>query len=139
MIDSATTSIPRQLSRRRFLVTGITALGLPTLEVTAKSFGQSRQLLKPIHEQIVCPWSPRHPRNDHQLIFPLDDQRLLLVWSEYYSTQKNRQQQIGKSGVGDSVSCQIVRLRVEVARLSQRARMCERAESNYAAIMYEPP
>lgn len=28
--------------------------------------------------------SPEHPRHDHQLIFPLQDGRLLLVWSEYY-------------------------------------------------------
>jgi sialidase-1 len=104
---SAINSSPHQLSRREFFVAGITVLGLPALEVTAKSFGQNRQLLKPMHEQIVCRWSPRHPRHDHQLIFPLDDERLLLVWSEYYSTQENQQQQIGKSGVGDSVSCQI--------------------------------
>ena len=93
---SAMNSSPHQLSRREFFVAGITVLGLPALEVTAKSFGQNRQLLKPIHEQIVCRWSPRHPRHDHQLIFPLDDERLLLVWSEYYSTQENSQQQIGK-------------------------------------------
>ncbi len=38
----------------------------------------------PICEQIVCPWTAQNPRHDHQLIFPLSDDRLLLVWSEYY-------------------------------------------------------
>jgi sialidase-1 len=32
----------------------------------------------------VCVPTPGHPRHDHQVIFPLADGRLLLVWSEYY-------------------------------------------------------
>ena len=32
----------------------------------------------------LTPWTPAHPRNDHQLIFPLSDGRLLFVWCEYY-------------------------------------------------------
>ena len=35
-------------------------------------------------QTIVCAWTAAHPRHDHQLIFPLKDGRLLLVWSEYY-------------------------------------------------------
>jgi sialidase-1 len=35
----------------------------------------------------VCPWSAGHPRNDGQIIFPLKDGRLMLVWSEYYATK----------------------------------------------------
>ncbi len=32
----------------------------------------------------MTPWAPVHPRNDHQLIFPLSDDRLMFVWCEYY-------------------------------------------------------
>lgn len=100
--------IPGQLSRRKFLIASATAsLGLSSIELAAKSFGENRRLLKPVHDQVVCPWSPRHPRHDHQLIFPLDDERLLLVWTEYYSRQKNPQQRIGQTGATDAVSCQI--------------------------------
>jgi len=56
---------------------------------------------------IVCPWSPRHPRHDHQLIFPLDGERLLLVWSEYYTTNENPVETKGGAGINDAVSCQI--------------------------------
>lgn len=66
-----------------------------------------RPLLKPVHEAIVCRWTPEHPRHDHQLIFPLDKQRLLLVWSEYYSESSEPAQKKGYSGIGDHVSCQI--------------------------------
>ncbi len=44
-----------------------------------------RALLEPIYELEVCPWTAANPRHDHQLIFPLSDERLLLVWSEYYA------------------------------------------------------
>ncbi len=46
----------------------------------ADSIGGDRPLLDPVHEMIICPWTPRHPRHDHQLIFPLDNERLLFVW-----------------------------------------------------------
>ena len=56
----------------------------------------------------VCPWTPGHPRHDHQLIFPLKDGRLLLVWSEYYV---NRPSQITSKRyaviVGDEMPCRI--------------------------------
>ena len=45
----------------------------------------ARPLMTPIYQNIVCPWTPANPRHDHQLIFPLDDDRLLLAWSEYYA------------------------------------------------------
>ena len=35
----------------------------------------------------LCPPTRSNPRHDHQLIFPLSDRRLLLVWSEYYATR----------------------------------------------------
>lgn len=101
-----------QLSRRDLLITaaatcGLSALDAAVMNAPAESFGENRKLLKPLHDQIVCPWSPEHPRHDHQLIFPLDNERLLLVWSEYYSTRKDPPQQIGQAGVTDAVSCQI--------------------------------
>ena len=40
--------------------------------------------LEPKHEAVVCPWTTGNPRHDHQLIFPLDSERLILVWCEYY-------------------------------------------------------
>jgi len=96
------------LSRRQFLIASATAsLGLPSIGLAAKSIGENRKLLKPVHDQVACPWSPRHPRHDHQLIFPLDAERLLLVWSEYYSRRKTPPSRIGQSGIGDAVSCQI--------------------------------
>ncbi len=79
------------ISRREFLVRSTAFAGAATSGMTLwgagepKSIGGNRPLLKPIHEQIVCPWSAAHPRHDHQLIFPLDDRRLMLVWCEYYA------------------------------------------------------
>jgi sialidase-1 len=35
----------------------------------------------------VCRPAKEHPRHDHQLIFPLQDGRLMLVWCEYYLTK----------------------------------------------------
>lgn len=102
------TGFPHARSRRDFLIAGVAvSLGIPASGLSSESFGENRRLLEPIHDQIVCPWSPEHPRHDHQLIFPLDDQQLMLVWSEYYSTHKNPQRRIGQAGTGDHVSCQI--------------------------------
>ncbi len=96
------------ISRRRFFPGAAAVLaGIPASRLAAKSFGENRKLLKPIHDAIVCPWSPKHPRHDHQLIFPLDDSRLLFVWSEYEANGANPVQEIGQNGVGDSVSCRI--------------------------------
>jgi sialidase-1 len=100
---------------RREILTGAAVAGggfcagndLFAAEEARRSLGSNRPLLKPLHDQIVCPWSPEHPRHDHQLIFPLDDERLMLVWSEYYSKAENPQARIGQSGIGDAVPCQI--------------------------------
>ena len=73
----------------------------------ADSFGKNRPLMQPVFDKVICPWTPQHPRHDHQLIFPLDDDRLLLVWSEYFSTAKNPQTKKGHTGAHDAVSCQI--------------------------------
>lgn len=101
-----------QLPRRSFLKSSL-ALSLsgmfPASFLLAKgeSIGGKRPLLKPVHDQIVCPWSPQHPRHDHQLILPLDETRLMLVWSEYYSQSDKPSQKKGHSGIGDHVACQI--------------------------------
>jgi sialidase-1 len=97
------------LTRRDFLAAAGSALtGISmTVHRCAASFDQGTPLLEPVHDAVVCPWSPRHPRHDHQLIFPLDKERLLLVWSEYYSTVENPQSEQGRSGIHDAVSCQI--------------------------------
>ena len=101
-------------TRRRFLKSSaLLAAGAGTFAVSqsalakGESIGGDRPLMKPIHDMIVCPWTPRHPRHDHQLIFPLDKRRLLLVWSEYYSKNANPTDRVGHAGVGDAVSCQI--------------------------------
>lgn len=100
------------IRRRAFLTSSLsmalTGL-LPDRQLPAKgeSIGENRRLLKPVHDQIVCPWEPEHPRHDHQLIFPLDKQRLLLVWSEYYSQSEHPATKKGFSGIGDHVACQI--------------------------------
>ena len=68
-------------------------------------------LMTPIYESIVGPWTPENPRHDHQLIFPLDESRLMLVWSEYFSAAPShvfRNQFAGpKGGFSDQAPCQI--------------------------------
>ena len=38
----------------------------------------------------VASWTPAHPRHDHQLVFPLSNERLMLVWCEYYVRRPSR-------------------------------------------------
>jgi len=101
------------LSRREFLKSSslLTTFGsLPMSGLAAaqgESVGGDRPLMKPVHDMIVCPWTPQHPRHDHQLIFPLDQERLLLVWSEYYAMSADVVTRIGHAGATDAVSCQI--------------------------------
>ncbi len=100
------------MRRRDFLTSSMatTLTGLLSqkqLPAKGESIGENRRLLKPVHDQIVCPWRPKHPRHDHQQIFPLDEQRLLLVWSEYYSQSPRPETKKGHSGISDHVACQI--------------------------------
>jgi len=102
----------KQMNRRIFVrnavtltVGGLSFAGIANART--KSLGGKRKLLKPIHDEVVCRWTPEHPRHDHQLIFPLDAERLLLVWSEYYSRKPKLDLKPGGAGVGDSVPCQI--------------------------------
>ena len=37
-----------------------------------------------VHSVAAAPWSHAHPRNDHQLVFPLSGDRLLFAWCAYY-------------------------------------------------------
>ena len=37
-----------------------------------------------VYSVAAAPFSQAHPRNDHQLIFPLSDDRLLFAWCAYY-------------------------------------------------------
>lgn len=97
------------LSRRAFLA-GSTAFAFGAeayCRAAGESLGGDRPLLKPVHDAVVCPWTPQHPRHDHQLIFPLDEQRLMLVWCEYYVQGKARATEKGQGGIGDEVSCRI--------------------------------
>ena len=76
--------------------------------ITPKSV--SRPLLEPVFESTICPWTPENPRHDHQLIFPMDTDRLLLIWSEHYA---NSPQQLFRTrfdrqgGFGDESPCRI--------------------------------
>jgi sialidase-1 len=106
------TTTENHLRRRTFLKgTAAAVAGLSQSALFAadslRSIGGDRPLMKPVHEMIVCPWTPQHPRHDHQLIFPLDDERLLLVWSQYYTTGANPAAAKGSFGANDAVSCQI--------------------------------
>ena len=60
-------------------------------------------------ELIVCPCTSGHPRNDHQLIFPMDDGRLMLVWCEYYVTRPSLILPAASDPVGttDAAPCRI--------------------------------
>ena len=56
----------------------------------------------------VCPWSHAHPRHDHQLIFPLRDGQLMLVWSEYYVNRPSLIRNArGATHTGDQMPCRI--------------------------------
>ncbi len=96
-------------TRREFLQSTATAAGLAPLAgiAAAPAAAGPTPLLKPVHDSVVCPWTPQHPRNDHQLIFPLDDARLMLVWSEYYDNNADPNATIGSANATDEVPCQI--------------------------------
>ena len=68
-------------------------------------------LLKPVFESIPCPWTPENPRHDHQLIFPLDDKRLMLVWCEYYAASPSVVERLGPEEHGgqqhDQMPCRL--------------------------------
>ena len=57
----------------------------------------------------VCPWTAENPRHDHQQIFPLSGDRLLLVWCEYYVKKPSRifRSSYSTDGSGDAAPCRI--------------------------------
>ncbi|MCA9024035.1 MAG: exo-alpha-sialidase [Planctomycetaceae bacterium] len=105
---------PSAISRRHWLRT-TTALAFSSLVTKATSFAadesdSTRPLLRPVHEDIVCRWTAAHPRHDHQLIFPLDTERLLLVWCEYYANRPSllvRQPTSKANQASDEMPCRI--------------------------------
>jgi len=52
----------------------------------------------------VCKPTRQNPRHDHQLIFPLEDGRLMLVWSEYYRSDSSGSQ---SDATRDDMPCRI--------------------------------
>jgi sialidase-1 len=69
-----------------------------------------RPLIIPKYEQTLCPWTPENTRHDHQLIFPLSNNRLLHVWSEYYANRPSdpfRNQYDTERGTKDEFPCQL--------------------------------
>ena len=80
-----------RLSRRHFLQGTVGAGIASTLSALGRSAEKgpasppSGKQMTPVFEKTVCPWTPENPRHDHQLIFPLEDERLMLVWCEYYA------------------------------------------------------
>lgn len=57
----------------------------------------------------LTPWTPEYPRNDHQLIFPLSHDRLMLVYCEYYQRRPNLvfRSPYDEGGSRDDAPCQI--------------------------------
>ncbi|MCA9041676.1 MAG: exo-alpha-sialidase, partial [Planctomycetaceae bacterium] len=100
---------PTSLSRRDFLVTSAClVLGSAALkQAMADSRKNDKPPLKPKYDEVVCPWTPEHPRHDHQLIFPLNDDELMFVWCEYYTKGEPQETKKGQGGIGDEVACQI--------------------------------
>ena len=62
-----------------------------------------------LFSQILTPWRPAHPRNDHQGFFALSEQRILFFWCEYYITQPSRSfsGQYEKTRSSDASPCRI--------------------------------
>ena len=62
-----------------------------------------------MYELTVCPWTAENPRNDHQLIFPMKDGSLMLVWCEYYVRRPSRifRTPYSEGGFGDNAPCRI--------------------------------
>jgi len=102
-------------NRRTFLTTitaGITASAILTpfrlgAKVTDTADRVVRRGLGEIFSSVPCPWTVENPR--HQQVFPLNDGRLLLVWSEYYIKRFSWVKRTTYSGRGstDDTPCRI--------------------------------
>ena len=93
------------LNRRTFLRSSV--LATASLAWPRPVEAAETPLLKQVWDTVVCPWSPLHPRHDHQIIFPLDGDRLMLVWCEYVDPDADPNAAIGSRGAADEVRCQI--------------------------------
>jgi hypothetical protein len=68
------------------------------------------RLIAPKFESVPCPWTRENSRHDHQLIFPMADGCLLLVWCEYYADRPShvtRDPTDVDTGFGDEAPCRI--------------------------------
>lgn len=68
------------------------------------------RLIEPKFESVPCPWTRENSRHDHQLIFPMADGCLLLVWCEYYADRPShvtRDPTDVDTGFGDEAPCRI--------------------------------
>ena len=94
------------VARRAFLsVSGAAAAALSSrLPAAAAQQGIGEK-----YSLTVCPWTPENPRHDHQQIFSLSDDRLLLVWCEYYVNKPSRifRSPYSTDGSGDAAPCRI--------------------------------
>ena len=102
-------------NRRQFCKTAAAASVLAAIGHKSVLADESKSLktqgtLKPVFEEIACRWTPETPRHDHQLIFPLSDDGLMLVWSEYYSNRPSlidRKPTTKAGEAADNVPCRI--------------------------------
>ena len=92
------------IDRRRFVALSSGALAFAGAQAAAAQ-GERGELFS----LTVCPWTAENPRHDHQQIFPLQDGRLLLVWSEYYVNRPSNIFRSPYSGPGsrDDTPCRI--------------------------------
>ena len=103
------------IDRRRFVRTGVSAFaaaaaGTASITRAAEQPDAITPLIEPQFEHLICPWTPENPRNDHQLIFPLADSRLLFVWCEYYANRPSlvlRKPTTREGQAGDNMPCRI--------------------------------
>src|SRR5262249_18724079 len=111
---SRTQSSPNM--NRRTFCKSMAAIGLstsianrPTVARAAASL-PTAGTLRPVFEDIICRWTPENPRHDHQVLFPLDDHRLMLAWSEYYADRPSlltRKPTTQSGQAADDVHCRI--------------------------------
>ena len=95
-----------EVNRRYFLsFAGLAATALPARRAAAAAkAGISEE-----YSLTVCPWTPENPRHDHQLIFPMRDGSLMLVWCEYYVRKPSRifRTPYSAAGFRDDAPCRI--------------------------------
>jgi sialidase-1 len=106
---------PMRCNRRQFCqsiasAAALTASGSRAASAKAEKSIKTGGTLSPKFEKIVCGWTPQNPRHDHQLIFPLGRDRLMLVWSEYYANRPSLLTRKPTSAAGqaaDDMPCRI--------------------------------